>query len=159
MIQEQVTPEEWRALCAAPWAVGWYMATATGGKVQEVRELLTLRTTLHQALERDCEHDLIGAVAATVLGETPSEMRWSWQPGDRPAMLRAVAAAWSVATRLPSGRAFRHWLMDLAHDVAAAEKDGGWMGASAEAIHRAEQTALNDLAVVLEIETDTRLTT
>jgi len=74
-------------------------------------------------------------------------------------MLRAVAAAWSVATRLPSGRAFRHWLMDLAHDVAAAEKDGGWMGASAEAIHRAEQTALNDLAVVLEIETDTRLTT
>ena len=55
MIQEQVTPEEWRALCAAPWAVGWYMATATGGKVQEVRELLTLRTTLHQALERDCD--------------------------------------------------------------------------------------------------------
>jgi hypothetical protein len=43
-------------LCAAPWAVGWYMATAIGGKVQEVRELLTLRTTLHQALERDCEH-------------------------------------------------------------------------------------------------------
>jgi hypothetical protein len=56
MIQEQVTPEEWRMLCAAPWAVGWYMATAIGGKVQEVRELLTLRTTLHRALERDCEH-------------------------------------------------------------------------------------------------------
>jgi len=45
-------------LCAAPWAVGWYMATAIGGKVQEVRELLTLRTTLHRALERDCEHDI-----------------------------------------------------------------------------------------------------
>jgi hypothetical protein len=43
-------------LCAAPWAVGWYMATAIGGKVQEVRELLTLRTTLHRALERDREH-------------------------------------------------------------------------------------------------------
>jgi hypothetical protein len=48
--------------------------------------------------------------------------------------------------------------MDLARDVAAAEKDGGWMGVGAEAIHRAEQTALNDLAVVLEIETDTRPT-
>ncbi len=82
-----------RVLCVAPWAVGCYMAAAIGGRVQEVRELPALRTTLHRALERDCEHNLIGAVAATVLCETPSERRRSWQSGDRPAILRAVTNA------------------------------------------------------------------
>lgn len=55
MIREQVTPEEWQTLCAAPWAVGLYIATAVGGKVQEVHERLTLGAALHRALERDHE--------------------------------------------------------------------------------------------------------
>ncbi|MCL6542014.1 MAG: hypothetical protein K6T87_15775 [Roseiflexus sp.] len=145
MIHEQVTSEDWRMLCSAPLAVGWYMATATGGKVQEVRELLMLRMALHRALECDPEHDLIGAVAATILSETPSDARWTWQPDDRPAMLRAVADAGAIASRLPSGLAFRRWLMDLAHEVAASEPDGGWLGIGARAVHEAEQVALIDL--------------
>jgi hypothetical protein len=149
MIREQVPPEEWQTLCAAPWAVGLYIATAVGGKVQEVRERLTLGAALHQALARDHEHDLIGAVAADILREAPPGAGWTWQPGDRPAMLSAVAAAGAIASRLPAGLAFRRWLMDLAREVAAAEVDGGWLGIGAEKVHQMEHAALIDLANAL----------
>ncbi len=149
MIREQVTAEEWQMLCVAPWAVGLYVATAVGGKVQEVRERLTLGAALHRALERDHEHDLIGAVAADILREAPPGARWTWQPGDRPAMLRAVVTAGAIASRLPSGLAFRHWLIDLAREVAASEIDGGWLGIGAEAVHQMEHAALIDLANAL----------
>ncbi len=151
MIRGQVTSEEWQTLCAAPWAVGLYVATAVGGKVQEVRERLALGAALHRALERDHEQDLIGAVAADILREAPPGARWTWQPGDRPAMLRAVTAAGTIASRLPSGLAFRRWLMDLALEVAASEIDGGWLGIGAETIHQMEQAALIDLANALEL--------
>ncbi len=149
MIREQVTPEEWRTLCAAPWAAGLYVATAVGGKVQEVRERLALGAALHRALERDHKHDLIGAVAADILSEAPPGARWTWHPGDRPAMLHVVAAARTIASRLPSGLAFRRWLMDLAREVAAAEIDGGWLGIGAETVHQMEHAALIDLANAL----------
>ncbi|MDW8213719.1 MAG: hypothetical protein RMJ55_09185, partial [Roseiflexaceae bacterium] len=148
-IREQVTPEEWQTLCAAPWAVGLYIATAVGGKVQEVHERLTLGAALHRALERDHEHDLIGAVAADILSEALPGVRWTWQPDDRPAMLRAAVAAGAIASRLPSGLAFRRWLMDVAREVAAAEADGGWLGIGAQTVHQMEHAALIDLANAL----------
>lgn len=64
-------------------------------------------------------------------------------------MLRAVTAAGTIASRLPSRLAFRCWLMDLAREVAASAIDGGWLGIGAETVHQMEHAALNDLANAL----------
>lgn len=146
---EQIPPEQWEALCAAPWAVGLYVATAVGGKVQEVREMLVLGTALRRALERGYEDDLVGAVAAAVLGEAPMHTNWGLRPDDRQAMLRAVAAAGAAATPLSSGMTYRRWLMELAREVAAAEADGGFLGLGSETTHQHEYMALADLAEAL----------
>ncbi len=148
-LQDKIEPRQWQILCTAPWAVGLYIATAVGGKIQEVRELLVLGAALHRALERDLEHDLIGAVAATVLREAPIGGASGLGPGDRPALLRAVTAAGKATAQLPDGQHFRHWLMELAREIAAAERDGGWLGIGAEAMHTAEQAALAEIAEAL----------
>jgi hypothetical protein len=148
-VQDRVTPEEWRALCAGPWAVGGYVATAFGGKVQEVRELLALGGALRLALERDHERDPVGAVAAAALGEGITAASLGLPPDDRAALLRAVAAAGAAARALPDGAAYLRWLMELARHVAAAEADGGFMGLGAEQFHVAEQIALAELAEAL----------
>lgn len=153
-IQEQIPPADWRTLCAAPWAVGLYVATAAGGKVQQVRELLVLGAALHRALERDYQNDLIGAVSATVLRESPIGSKSGLRSGDRTAILGAVSAAGTIATTLPDGRAYRHWLMELAREVATAEEDGGWLGIGAEAMHITEQAALAELAEALGLLDD-----
>lgn len=156
-LQDQMTSRQWQILCAAPWAAGLYVATAVGGKVQEVRELLVLGAALNRALERDHEHDLIGAVAATVLREAPIGVASGLSSGDRPALLRAAAAAGEATAQLPDGQRFRHWLMELAREIAAAERDGGWLGIGADAMHTAEQIALAELADALGLlDSDSR---
>lgn len=148
-IQERLSPAQWAILCEAPWAVGLYIATAVGGKVQQVRELLVLGAALHRALERDYENDLIGAVSAAILLHAPIGSQSSLIANDRPAMLHAVEAAGHVTASLADGRQFRLWLMELAREVAAAEADGGWLGFGAEAMHLAEQIALAELVEAL----------
>jgi hypothetical protein len=153
-IHDQIPPEQWQLLCAAPWAVGLYVATSVGGKVQEVRELLVLGAALHRALERDYENDLIGAISATVLRESPIGSKSGLRSDDRPAILGAVAAVGELTTTLLDGRVFRHWLMELAREVATAEEDGGWLGIGAETMHIAEQAALAELAEALGLLDD-----
>jgi hypothetical protein len=149
MVRDQVTPDQWRVLRVAPWAAGLYVATAVGGKVQEVRELLTLGAALHRALERDGEHDLVGAVAAELLGEGLTAASLGLRPDDRPELLRAVAAAGVVAAGLPTGSEYLRWLMELAREVAAAEEDRQFVGRGAEAVHTAEQHALAEVVEAL----------
>lgn len=153
-LQEQISPEHWRTLCAAPWAVGLYVATAAGGKVQQVRELLVLGAALHRALERDHKNDLIGAVSTAILRAAPIGSDSGLQPDDRPAQLRAIAATGAYTATLPAGASFRRWLMELARDVATAEREGGWLGIGAEAMHLAEQIALAEIAEALGLLED-----
>ncbi|MEN9936714.1 MAG: hypothetical protein RLZZ387_3293 [Chloroflexota bacterium] len=148
-VRDQMTPAQWQVLRAAPWAAGAYVATAVGGKVQEVRELLALAREMRAGLSRDHEQDLVGAVAAAVLGEAPSETDLALRPGDRSAMLAAVAAAGAAAGSVVGGAAYRRWVIELAREVAAAEVDGGFLGIGAEAMHTAEQIALAELTEAL----------
>lgn len=154
-IQEQVGPERWAALWLGPAAVGLYVATAVGGKVQEVRELLALAAEMRQALERDHEHDLVGAVAAMVVGTGPDATP-ALNAGNRLALLEAVGAAGAAATGLEGAGDYRRWLMSLARAVAVAEEDGGFLGIGAEALHLAEQLALAELASALGLLEETR---
>jgi hypothetical protein len=148
-IEDQLTPSQWRALRQAPRAAGQYVATAVGGKVQEVRELLALGEALRRELGRDPAGDLIGAVAAAILGEAPMQAEPGPSSGDRPALLRAVTVAGAASEGLPGGEAYRRWLVELAREVAQAESDGGFLGIGAEAMHIAEQAALAELAEAL----------
>lgn len=148
-VHDQVDQAAWGALCGGPWAVGLYLATAVGGKLQEVRELLALGGALRQALERDPDQDLVGAVAAAVLSDAAAATGQDLRDEDRPAILRAVAAAGAAASARPDGAAYLRWLMELAREVAAAEEDGGFLGFGAEAVHAAEQIALAEVAEAL----------
>lgn len=148
---DQLTSEQWRALRQGPWAAGCYVATAVGGKVQQVREMLALGESLRRQIERAGEGDLIAAVTAAVLGAHAADIGPELSPDDRPALLRAVAAAGVVADGLPGGAAYKRWLMLLAREVAEAESDGGFLGFGAEAVHAAEQTALAEIAESLGV--------
>lgn len=148
-VREQVTSEQWLALRAAPWAVGLYVAAAVGGKVQEVRELLALGQALHRALERDHERDLVGAVAADILGAGVTAAGLALRGEDRPGLLRAIAAAGAAAEALQGGRDYLRWLMELAREVAAAEEDRGFLGLRSQAVHTAEQIALAEVVEAL----------
>lgn len=148
-VHDQVGQAAWGALCGGPWAVGLYLATAVGGKLQEVRELLALGGALRRALERDPDQDLVGAVAAAVLSDAAAATGQELRDEDRPAILRAVAAAGAAASARPDGAAYLRWLMELAREVAAAEDDGGFLGFGAEAVHTAEQIALAEVAEAL----------
>lgn len=146
-IDDQLTQDQWRALRQGPWAAGCYVATAVGGQVQQVRELLALGEALRRELERAGEDDLVAAVTAAVLDADHAPPGPS--PDNRPALLRAVAMAGVVADGLPGGPAYKRWLMLLAREVAESESDGGFLGFGAEATHDAEQTALAEIAEAL----------
>jgi hypothetical protein len=148
-MREQFTQEEWQALCAAPWAVGRYMAAAVGGKLQEVRELLALGAALRRALVQDADDTLVGAVAAAILSDDRLIGGSNLHAADRTELLAAVAAAGTLVAASPHGPAYRRWLIELAHVVATAEADGGFLGFGGEAFHAAEQIALAELTEAL----------
>ena len=50
--------------------------------------------------------------------------------------------------------AYKQFILDLAHRVASAKKEGGVLGIGGKEVSEAEQAALDEISTALGIETD-----
>lgn len=151
-MRERFSAEEWADLCAAPFAAAIYVATAEGNQHDYNREMVTLLHAMRTSVSDG------GGLARAVMSEFGT--RWGNRLGtgeaaisraDRVAMLVRLQRAGAALARAGGDVAapFVAWILELAHQTAAASRTGGRFGLGGVAISELEAVALEELAAAL----------
>jgi hypothetical protein len=159
-IKDHLTPEQWKLIFSAPFAAATYVATASGGALELIKELLAVgKLVTDQA--RQSGGAGYGALVDAVLDEMLAMSKRDAQssaiayasrdtPGMRAEARQIVADAAVVLDSVAGGDGYKKWLVDVARAAAGASR-GGFLGLGAgdRPVDASEQAALRELAAVL----------
>jgi len=155
-IRDQISEEQWKAIFSAPVAAAVYVATASGGGLDLVKELFSLSSFIRPRKPGVLSE--YGALVDEVVAEIQAQSRSllnSPQEGASPYAARAAAldivrAAGEAVRGLPGEAGYQSWLMEAARHVAQASRRGFLgLGRKENAIDYAEQEALDELEAAL----------
>lgn len=155
----EYSDQEWGLLVGLPQAV----ATATSAAEPDgTRRTWSESTAGQQAIAagRESGSPLVMRVARELVARTGDPDQGAEppviEPPDRQAAMaevieRARAATALLAAKVGDGEAaaYKHWLVGIAEQVAAASRSGGVLGLGGEAISESERQFRDQLATVL----------
>ena len=152
--------EEWDDLLRAPLMAGLAIAAASpSGLIGALQEASALSKLLVETKKESGSTSLIDAVVGDLMtaegrerakpkgmfGKSAEEVR-------REAMAAIQRAAAAVEAKDPADApAFKTWLSTVAHRVAEASKEGGFLGFGGVEVSEAETTTLRDLDRLLGV--------
>jgi hypothetical protein len=152
------TDEEWARLERAPIVAGMAISLADpGGPIEAFKETsASLRNVLETA-RGQAQGELVASVAKSVAEKAQQRQNplGDFRPKGATAgqeVLSELAAVNELLTQKAApedAEAFRAWLLDTAQRVAAAAKEGGFLGFRAERVSEGEQRMLEQLRQTL----------
>jgi hypothetical protein len=151
------TPEEWTLLMQAPMLTAMnVIAASPSGPIGVVQEMMAVTKAALDAVEKASGNELITAVATefkATKGETakPEGLKAEELKARSLETSRQVAALLAQKSTPEEAAAFKQWLMETAQHVAAAAKEGGFMGMGGTAVTEAETAALKEVAEALGV--------
>ena len=158
-IKDQVNPAEWKALYNAPVAAATFVASASGGGFEMIKEIVSASKFAKQVAEQ-ATGSAYGAVVDDLLTvmkgmsvEDAKANALKYQSRDpdgiRAEAKQVVADAVAATSAMPGADGFRRWILDMARQVAET-KTGGFLGIGAKSVvDEKEQAALAELSTVL----------
>ena len=160
-VNDQVSPEQWRALFNATSAASAYVASASGGGLEMFKELFSASKFMVETLKKSSGSgygELVDAFVERMKGMSPKDARADAaqydsrdRDGIRAESKQIVADGFAIAETLPGGDGFKRWVLDMAREVAAT-KTGGVLGIGATSvIDEQEQAALDELTEMLGV--------
>lgn len=160
-INDSFTVEQWDLVVKAPLAAGSAVAlSGKSGPIQIAQEAFTLHTALAATLENS-PSGLVMAVVSRLEGMEPGDLETALGGGpsltaeqartEALATLKGAAAA--VDERLPAeADTYKRWLLDLAHQVAKAAKEGSFLGIGGQKVSAEEQATLAEIAEACNLQ-------
>jgi hypothetical protein len=160
--QTSFTPEEWRQLLRSVSLAGVAVTAASpSGPIGVVKEMFVAGKIVARAKTDGASNELIKAVAADLAtpegraqategiqtefaGATPDQIK-----ARAIEALRRTAAIVDAKADPQEAREFKLWLRSIAQEVAAAAKEGGFLGIGGVRVSEAEQAALREIAEAL----------
>jgi hypothetical protein len=159
------TDEEWGQLIAAPAAViSAVIGASPGGPVAIMQEVGAAVKFFEETARTRQDNPLIGALLVTLKGHfesylgkgSPDEavagidiMAMGKDPQAAVAMVGVVPALLAAKGAGAAGDELRVWLNDLAHIVAQAASEGGFLGIGGEQVNAAEAQILAEIGAAL----------
>jgi hypothetical protein len=154
--QTDYTPEEWKAIAAAPILAGLLVSVSDlSGPIGLAKEGLAVARAVTETAGGTAT-ELIKTLAEGI-GAQGSRPELPELPRDqaeaRAALLdRCKQAAAAVTQKSPGeAEAYKQWLVTLARKTAEAAKEGGFLGIGGTRISEGENAALKDLAATLGV--------
>ncbi len=152
--QSDYTPEEWKAISAAPVMAGLLVTVSDlSGPIGTAKEAFAIVKGVTQAAAGST-NELIKAVAEGInqqggrpeLPDTPRD-----QAGARAALIEGCRRAVAIVAQKSPAEAedFKAWLTSLAQKTAEASKEGGFLGIGGTPVSEAESAALKELSAAL----------
>ncbi len=147
------SPDEWALLRDAPWivAVG-VMSSDPSGPISTGRELDATLAVLRSSADEPSVGPLVRAVCAEAIDAPLPDLRVA--PGASHRSLQHCERVTALLAAHPgsAGAAYRSWLHRLAHAVADAGVDRGFLGLRGPRISDLETIHLADLAEALDLD-------
>jgi hypothetical protein len=143
--------EEWSSIVEGPVLAGMRVAMAARGGT--IRESLAMGETYARARREHGQSDLLDDIVSAPPAMDPSRLP------SRDDVGRVTAQRLREAVALLEGKAspeevdaYKRFVMTLAEAAANAHREGGFLGIGGKRVSEDEQTALDEIAAVLELE-------
>lgn len=157
--QTDYTKEEWQTILRAPVMAGMVvMLTSQSGPFQMVKEMFAVGQALAEVEKEGASNELIRSLvtaAKSVKSEDlqPTEKFETVEAARRYALdqLRQTAALVNQKAPAQEAQGFRQWLVSIGPKVAAAAKEGGFLGFGGVQITEEERAAITEISTVLGV--------
>jgi hypothetical protein len=158
--KDAFSPDDWQRVRSAPWIVAIAVIAADpSGAMKTGREIGALRQMVAETDAHGSPNDLIRAVADDIVADRTSDEptvpgTLSGHDSLREAAIehcRAVVEILDGVAEPAEAEQYRAWLLSLADGVAAAAKEGGFLGLGGTTVSEAELATLDDLAEALAV--------
>jgi hypothetical protein len=158
-VKDQFTPDEWKSLLKAPMLVSYAVAGAAPSKQEDfVRELAAVAEGVIEAEHRASKDSLLGAVIVDIVANAEDEQRGQTEKLSLDEVkVRALDTCREVAAVLETNASpdeayeYKRWVLVVAEKVAAAAKEGGFLGFGGEQISASEIATINEIGEAIKI--------
>lgn len=157
-LRKQVTPEQFKTIFNGPVAAAQYVATASGGALELVREMFASANAMReQAIENASAYGpLVESIAEDMkefslsdAGDLSVRVEGRDIETVRAGSKQLVADAAAAVAAMPGADGYKRWVLDVAR-AAAAAKTGGFLGFGAKSVvDEQEEAALAELEALL----------
>lgn len=158
--QTDYTAAEWKTLMQAPAMAGMVvMLTGKSGPFQMVKEMVAVSKAVMEVTQQETTNPLLKAIGEAFKTAKREDFQID-QPQVKSmeeAQAYALTAVKAVATLLdskaPKAEAdeFKHWLVNIGQQVAAAAKEGGFLGIGGQQVTDEEKAAMAALSAALSV--------
>ena len=155
--QSDYTPEEWKAISAAPVMAGMLVSTSDlSGPIGLAKESFAIGKALMEPAAGGASNELIKAISEAIKasGGSPDMPDLSSSPsGIGKAVVEGCKQAAAVVLRKSPLEAdeYKKWLVSVATRTANASKEGGFLGIGGTLVSESENSAVTELASALEV--------
>lgn len=158
--QADYTPAEWQTIVQAPAMAGMVvMLTGKSGPFQLVKEMFAVSKALAEVAQQETANPLLKSVVESVKTAKAEDFKVDQQrfQSIEEAQAHALAAVKAVTALLdskaPQAEAdeFKRWLLGIGQQVAAAAKEGGFLGFGGQQVTEEERAAINTLGTALGV--------
>lgn len=147
--------EEWQQVAKLPMLVAEYVGKASkGGPIGTIKEMWAVVSSLKGEAESAEGLQIIKDLMADMEEQKPAPSgEGASAPKSNDAILSELGSGLALVDSKAPGEAsaFRQWLYQAAVKVAEANKEGGFLGIGGTPVSAEEQSALADLARVLNV--------
>jgi hypothetical protein len=158
-LKDQLTPEQWKAVFNAPIAAATYVATASGGGFEMIKEIMEAGKFMTQAAQAgDSSYgELVSDYLTIMKGMSKDEIKANSVQYEntkdvnavREQTKQTVASAWAAISGLPGADGFARWILQIGRTTALAKTGGHFGIGNKSVIDEQEQAALDALAAEL----------
>ena len=158
-VKENFTAEEWRALLRAPMLVSYAVAgAAPSDKDGYIQEMSAVADAIFEGGQKAAKDSLVSAVVANIVANAEDNERGATEKisaGDVKARAlatcREVAELLQTKTGAQEAAEYKRWLLEVAQNVAAAAKEGGFFGFGGAQISNTEIATINEIGAALNV--------
>jgi hypothetical protein len=155
----QFTDEEWKGLLGAPTVAALYIAMASPGVVDSMKEALAAARAMAEASKGTAPNELLGAIFSEFKDTDALKQAQPKLDTSNPTqikseileMVRKVGSTLDAKATSDEASAYKQWLYQVAVDAANAAKEGDFLGIGGKQVSDQETAALNEIAGVLHI--------
>jgi hypothetical protein len=158
-VKDKFTPEEWKSLLKAPMLAGYAVAGADPSKEEGfIQEMSAVADGIIEGEQRAAKDSLLSAVVADIYANADDEERGQTEKmsvGDvKESALensRAVATLLKTKATAEEAAEYKRWVIAVAHKVASAAKEGGFLGFGGTQVSGNEVEIINEIGAALEV--------
>jgi hypothetical protein len=158
-VKDKFSPDEWKNLLKTPMLVSYAVAGSAPSKQEDfVKEMAAVAEGVVEGEHRASKDSLLGTVIADIVANAEDEQRG---PTEKLSVdqvkaraldtCRAVATALETKATPEEAYEYKRWVLVVAQKVAAAAKEGGFLGFGGEQINASEVATINEIGEAIRI--------